>query len=125
MIIARCQKCHQRTQLPEGVKKLECCPNCKETNFIQYYEHLFPAKYPLPEEVNSSDIVKGGDENMSKKENTEEVKTEKVKKEKGPSITELRVANANKVLAFIKTLGVEGDETSKVLSRSFLILKQK
>jgi predicted nucleic acid-binding Zn-ribbon protein len=119
----RCSRCNLKKDLPLGSTKLEKCPKCGESHFLNHYEQIYPGEVAITNL--DSNTLKGGDE-MAKKDKEEKVeKPVKEKKEKKKSITELRIENATKVLELLKTLGVEGKETTAVLSRAYNTFKGK
>ena len=59
MIIFKCQRCKYKQEVPV-IKYFKQCPKCKETIFLNYYEH----NYVSDTSETLHNVLKGGEENM-------------------------------------------------------------
>lgn len=105
MRIIFCNNCKRKKYLKDETENsIQSCPRCKST-FINIYENKEEVNKENIDKLNESEEVKGG---------------KKMAKE---TITDVRIANAKKVLEFIGTLNVEDKEVTKILNRAYNIFK--
>lgn len=105
MKVLKCNNC-KRNKYLKNEESVDKCPFCKSLYF-QIYENKEQHSNEEINSLNESREIKGG------------AKMEKVSK------TDVRIANANKVVEFACSLGCDDKEVSKILNRAYSIHRNK